>query len=180
MTVKKPTHYRVLSVPEIDFSKFEKVLYENFGKDSRREDAFQSHVDTQSVIIKFTEDFNTMKEGEALGVYDEIFPEIDHIFEAIVKEYGWENMCVLRILIARLPAKKSIPVHTDGGISFHRTHRIHYALKTNPHVKFLVDGVELPFQENPCMEINNLKPHSVYNGGDEDRIHLIMDIHNKD
>ena len=177
MQISKPNSYRVLNVPSIDFSEIESVLYRDFGKNSIREDNLQAHIDTQSVIIKFTKNFDVM-EGYALGAYDELFPYIEHILSSIAKEYGYEDMRVLRMLFVRLGSGGYIPPHADGGVSFHCTHRIHYALKTNEDVSFVVNGEELPFMEHPCIEINNVKEHSVVNNSKEDRIHMIMDLYN--
>jgi hypothetical protein len=48
-------------------------------------------------------------------------------------------------------------------------------LQTNQGVEFTVDEERVIMEEGKAYELNNLLPHSVYNGGEEDRIHLIFD-----
>jgi len=66
--------------------------------------------------------------------------------------------------------------NTVGGLI-----RIHYPLITNDKVEFKVwspRGIKqtVNMKVGECWMLDTRKPHSVYNGGDSDRIHLVVDI----
>jgi hypothetical protein len=48
-------------------------------------------------------------------------------------------------------------------------------LVVNPAVEFLVEGKIIPLLEGQAFELPNQHLHSVRNGGDEGRIHLVFD-----
>ena len=68
-----------------------------------------------------------------------------------------------------------IAPHIDTHPSFHRGHRIHVPITTNPRVRFMIDGRPHQLQVGQAYEINNQKNHSVMNKGSEDRITFIFD-----
>ncbi len=82
---------------------------------------------------------------------------------------------LLRAMVARLVVGGTIRLHFDKHPSFSVAHRIHVPLQTNHGVEFTVDEELVIMEEGKAYELNNLLPHGVYNGGKEDRIHLIFD-----
>ena len=68
-----------------------------------------------------------------------------------------------------------ITPHVDRHVSFHRGHRIHVPITTNPRVRFMIDGQPYQLQVGQAYELNNQLMHSVMNKGDEDRITFIFD-----
>lgn len=82
-----------------------------------------------------------------------------------------------RIRLAKLRAGGTIPVHIDGAAYFARQHRLHIPLTTNPDVVFDIGGVRRHMSVGEIWEINNLIHHGVYNLGDSDRIHLVVDYY---
>ncbi|KAF0693801.1 Aste57867_15300 [Aphanomyces stellatus] len=88
---------------------------------------------------------------------------------------------VVRALFARMPPKTLIPAHHDNGPWVARTHRIHVPLVTFPEVEFN-SGIEetsmqrYAFNAGTVVELNNAAKHSVYNGADKWRVHLIFDV----
>ena len=80
-----------------------------------------------------------------------------------------------RAMAARLLAGGKISPHVDSHPSFHRGHRIHVPITTNPRVRFMIDGRPHQFEVGYAYEINNQKSHSVMNKGKEDRITFIFD-----
>ena len=76
---------------------------------------------------------------------------------------------------AKLLAGGRITPHTDTHPSFHRGHRIHVPITTNPRVRFMIDGRPHQLQVGRAYEINNQMNHSVMNSGSEDRITFIFD-----
>jgi hypothetical protein len=81
-----------------------------------------------------------------------------------------------QVLFIKLPAKKIIDPHEDHGDYLHCVARYHIPIITNLGVKFIIDGESKHVPEGECWEINNNKTHAVENNGEEDRIHLLIDI----
>lgn len=89
-----------------------------------------------------------------------------------IKEYS--------ALLVNLKPKGIIDPHTDGGSRyFELGHRIHIPIKTNENVFFTVRETRENMKVGNIYEINNLGMHSVENYSTENRIHLIMDIFDK-
>ncbi|MGV6800565.1 MAG: aspartyl/asparaginyl beta-hydroxylase domain-containing protein [bacterium] len=70
----------------------------------------------------------------------------------------------------------TIKTHIDHDLSLDQGHvRLHIPIRTNKHVSFLLNGREVPMQEGECWYLRLSDPHSVYNGGKEVRVHLVID-----
>lgn len=154
---------RVLALPE-----------EAWFEDPRRQQAYDVHAQTQSLILSFctgwpkvqvtrTQHWETLA-GVAVPIVDEI----------IRKHYAAGGV-VLRMMMARLPPGCRIQRHRDTHASFAVAHRIHIPLVTNPQVEFIVGSQRVPVREHFAFELNNLLPHQVTNNGSTARIHFIFD-----
>jgi hypothetical protein len=141
-----------------------------------RQQVYDVHSQTQSIVLVF--------------VNLEVWPEIE-----IHKEPGWDRLAhlavplmhgiiekhyppggaIIRAMAAKLVAGGRITPHVDTHPSFHRGHRIHIPITTNPRVRFMIDGRPHQFQVGQAYEINNQKNHSVMNKGADDRINFIFD-----
>jgi hypothetical protein len=104
-----------------------------------------------------------------------------------------EKKNVSAIFIARLPAGKNILPHVDSGEFLELPSRLHVPIWTNPHVTYFIGGVmvddgrpdkmsahmfarEFHMKPGEVWEIDNTSYHSVRNGGDTDRWHLVMNV----
>jgi hypothetical protein len=145
-------------------------------EDSYRQETYDVHRQTETILMVFTD-----LEG---------WPNIE-----IRKEPGWDRLArvavpvmheiiarayppggaIIRAMAAKLLAGGKITPHVDSHPSFHRGHRIHVPITTNPRVRFMIDGRPHQLQVGQAYEINNQKNHSVMNKGKEDRITFIFD-----
>jgi hypothetical protein len=145
-------------------------------EEEHRQQAYDVHRQTESIVLVFAN--------------LEVWPEIE-----IRKEPGWDRLAelavplmhgiiekhyppggaIIRAMAAKLLAGGKIAPHMDTHPSFHRGHRIHVPITTNPRVRFMVDGRPYRFKVGQAYEINNQKNHSVMNKGTEDRITFIFD-----
>jgi len=145
-------------------------------EDEYRQQEYDVHRQTESIVLVFTN--------------LEVWPEIE-----IHKEPGWDRLAhlavpvmhdiiarhyppggvIIRAMAAKLLAGGKITPHTDTHPSFHRGHRIHIPITTNPRVRFMIDGRPHQFVVGQAYEINNQKNHSVMNKGEDDRITFIFD-----
>ena len=141
-----------------------------------RQQEYEVHRQTESIVLVF--------------VNLECWPEIE-----VCKEPGWDRLAraaiplmhgiigrhyppggaIIRAMAAKLRAGGKIAPHADSHPSFHRGHRIHVPITTNPRVRFMIDGRPHQLQVGRAYEINNQMNHSVMNKGDEDRITFIFD-----
>lgn len=141
-----------------------------------RQQEYDVHRQTESIVLVF--------------VNLEVWPDIE-----IHKEPGWDRLAaaavpvmhgiierhyppggtIVRAMAAKLLAGGIIAPHVDTHPSFHRGHRIHVPITTNPRVRFMIDGRPHQLQVGQAYEINNQKNHSVMNKGAEDRITFIFD-----
>jgi len=108
------------------------------------------------------------------------FPEV----RELLKQYGDK---IHRVRFMRLsPGGGELERHTDqvdpdSGGSLGKLARLHYPIKTNKDVIFTVwhtDGIpkKVHMKKGECWFLDTRKPHMAINGGDEERIHLVVDI----
>ena len=141
-----------------------------------RQQEFDVHRQTESIVLVFAN--------------LEVWPEIE-----ICKDPGWGRLAEfavpnmhgiiaqhdppggasIRAMAAKLLAGGKISPHVDSHPSFHRGHRIHVPITTNPRVRFMIEGRPYQFQVGQAYELNNQKTHSVMNKGKDDRITFIFD-----
>ena len=81
----------------------------------------------------------------------------------------------IRANLVRLAPGGTINEHRDGNFSLTHAHRVHVPIITNTGVLFNVGEDTLCIPEGEIYEINNRRLHSVKNGGDAARVHLIID-----
>lgn len=97
-------------------------------------------------------------------------------FSGVLENAGHPSL-VRRANLVRLRAHSVIPTHTDQGEFLNSTRRIHLPIITNHGCTFTVGTETKHLPAGQMWEINNTgMPHSVNNGGDTDRIHLIVDV----
>jgi hypothetical protein len=142
--------------------------------DNRRQNDYEVHAQTQSIILVFFTGWPEVAVTHAHGwdrFNDVAMPVID---EVVARHYPAGGL-VLRAVLARVLPNCRIDPHVDRHPSFSIAHRIHVPLVTNPQVEFIVGAERITPRPNQAFELNNKLPHSVDNRGDTPRIHLIFD-----
>ena len=145
-------------------------------EDEYRQEAFEVHHATQSIVMLFVDierwpDIVVKREPGWPRLADTALPLMNDILARFYPPGG----TVIRAMAAKLVAGGKITPHTDRHPSFHRGHRIHVPITTNPRVRFMIDGRPYQFKVGEAYEINNQMTHSVMNKGGEDRITFIFD-----
>lgn len=103
--------------------------------------------------------------------------ELLDLVAPIIKDLeGLHNGRVGKALFIKLPPSKDVNPHIDFGDYLESVRRHHIAILTNPKVSFIIDGEKQFMDIGECWEVNNNKMHQVWNEGDTDRIHLLIDI----
>ena len=138
-----------------------------------RQKTFNVHRHTQTIPVLFDEDFRVDKPTSTQW-YSLFEEDLRGLKQKLFKVYG--EGYIVRCILVKLKARKSIPSHVDGTMSFTLAKRIHVPIVTTDEVVFTVGGEVKKMREGEMWEINNSqKRHSVHNKSSHDRIHLIID-----
>ncbi len=145
-------------------------------ENQKRQEDYDVHRSTESVVLIFTDgsgwpDITLTRESGWELLSNVAVPLMTHI----IKNHYQPGGTIIRAMAAKLLPGEVIKPHHDSHPSFHHGHRIHIPIKTNPRVRFMIDGRPYKFQVGQAYEINNQKTHSVMNKGSEERINFIFD-----
>jgi Aspartyl/Asparaginyl beta-hydroxylase len=85
--------------------------------------------------------------------------------------------CTLQsVRLMKLEAGAIIKEHSDYSLEFEEGEvRLHIPVFTNEKVDFYLDDERIPMKAGECWYMNLSLNHRVTNGGDTDRIHLVVD-----
>jgi quercetin dioxygenase-like cupin family protein len=147
-----------------------------WNEDNYRQETYEVHRQTESIVLVFVDmddwpKFEVRKEPGWDRLAAVAFPVMHDIIGRCYPPGG----TIIRAMAAKLLAGAKITPHVDSHPSFHRSHRIHVPITTNPRVRFMIDGRPHQLKVGQAYEINNQKNHSVMNKGTEDRITFIFD-----
>ena len=142
----------------------------------QRQQDYDVHRNTESVVLIFTdgEGWPEITLTRESG-WDLLSSVAVPIMTAIIKNHYEHGGTIIRAMAAKLLPGEVITPHRDGHPSFHHGHRIHIPIKTNPRVRFMIEGRPYKMKVGEAYEINNQKTHSVMNKGVEERINFIFD-----
>lgn len=142
----------------------------------KRQQDYDVHSRTESVVLIFTDgsgwpDITLTRESGWDALSETAVP----LMTDIVRRHYKPGGTIIRAMAAKLLPGEVITPHRDTHPSFHHGHRIHIPIKTNPRVRFMIDGKPYKLKVGEAYEINNQKTHSVMNKGSEERINFIFD-----
>jgi hypothetical protein len=137
-----------------------------------------AHGDTECIFIRGPEAFTPEKYFNDLGSYnypaslavrDEIAPLLNAVAGAVdMQEMG-------RILIVKLKPGGHVKEHSDEGSYADYFSRFHIVLATNPQCTNTTGGESDHWPVGTAWWFNHKQMHTADNGGDTDRIHIIVD-----
>lgn len=139
-----------------------------------RQEVFGVHKQTKSIVMLFSNGWPTIEMARYEG-WDILAPVANPVIKHVIKAGYPPRGRIIRSMVVNLMAGGSIAEHYDSDTLFTFSHRIHVPLQTNPDVCFTVGGSPYNLEAGMAYEINNQLYHSVVNGGDQDRWHLIFD-----
>lgn len=105
---------------------------------------------------------------------------LEPVMAQAVQRYGYARGVFPRVMLALLPPGGEIKPHVDANPAARWPHKIHVPLSTNPGVTAFFGAHARHFAVGEAVEVDNLAPHWVRNGGDTDRIHLIFEYYDMD
>ncbi len=132
------------------------------------------HINTKTFVVQdhsIEWDFGTkidpvIKDMDVFNLVVDIVKDLELKFNGVAG----------RVLLINLSANSDVSEHTDKGDYLSTVKRFHIPIITNESVYYTVNGEQINMKVGECWEINNLKPHSVLNDSDMDRVHLLVDI----
>lgn len=152
---------------------------------SIRQKRYEVHQHTQTIGLVYDPDFRHSHPTRlpTLQIFEaELRPVLwmtaDHFEDTetarqLMQENGQGYF--IRASLVRLKAGSDIAEHRDMNFSLTHSHRVHLPIVSNEKVLFTVGAETIHMREGQLFEINNRRLHTVSNGGDDDRIHLILD-----
>lgn len=130
--------------------------------------------------IKPPAGYDTRKANDILEVFDnemllhmKALKAIHDRVVGISKHLGCKD--IGRIFLSKLLAGCEVARHTDEGDYFSKYGRYHLVLSTNPDAACEVDQEECFMPTGTVWWLENGLPHSFWNRGTTDRIHVIWD-----
>ena len=158
---------------------------EQWESEAIRQQRYEAHRDTRTIPLVHDYDFRHTQPTRhpalqmfepvirpVLGVTADFFDQSPEGKE-LTEKHGLGYF--IRCNLVQLLPGGTIGEHRDMNFSLAHAHRVHVPIITNDQVWFMVGSETLNIPEGEIYEINNRRPHSVRNGGDESRVHLIMD-----
>lgn len=139
-----------------------------------RQQSFLCFADTKTLPIIFDEtfEFKEKKVSENFPIFESEILLIQEQIKSILNQDGE----IASFMFVNLPTKKQIQPHVDWLPFASNFDRFHIPIITNDDCIFTVGDESKNLKVGELWEINNDKfIHSVYNGGETDRIHIIMD-----
>lgn len=183
-----PGNFRHLGSVDIDAlrQQVSMLTEEQWSAYALRQSRYEVHRDTETIGLVFDPDFRHSHPTRlpALDIFhDGLYPALTLVarhFEtsaqgpALTKEYGLGYF--IRATLVRLRAGGSIDPHQDNNFSLAHSHRVHLPVVTNDKVLFTVGRETMALPAGELYEINNRRKHSVRNGSNEARVHVILDF----
>lgn len=144
--------------------------------DTSRQDTHDAHKYTNAYFIvehrsdwKYGEEYNAnfvCKDFKLWELVEPITKELELIVDGKIG----------KVTLIKLFDKKNVSPHRDYGDYLGFVRRFHIPIFTNESVLFGIETTKQHMAVGECWEINNSKSHFVINSGNDDRIHLLIDV----
>ena len=135
---------------------------------------------TRHIVFRFIDSGRDWRASHDRPAWPEWRPLLEPVMAAAVRDYGYARGVFPRVMFARMRPGGVIHPHIDANPAAKWPHKIHVPLSTNPGVVSFFGGEEHHFPIGKAVEVDNLAPHWVRNGGDTDRVHLIFEYYDAD
>jgi len=149
---------------------------ENAGKPNR----FEVLDATHHIVFRFIDSPRDWRRSHDRAAWPQWRDTLEPVLAQAVRPYGYRRGVFPRIMLARMRPGGVIHPHIDANPAAKWPHKIHVPIVTNPGVVSFFGDREHHFPAAEAVEVNNLGPHWVRNGGDSDRIHLIFEYYDQD
>ena len=145
-------------------------------EDAAKENDYFCFTHTRHIVFRFIENNRTPLRYYSNPIWTVWQRLLLPVMAQAAAPFGYAEPVYPKAMLARLAAGHGIDQHVDGEGSHPLTHRIHVPLQTNPRATLTVDGTDFHLEAGYAFEVNNLVPHSAFNGGEKDRIHFVFEV----
>lgn len=144
-----------------------------------QEDAFYNQVYRYDA----TTDFFT-----PTNYFGSLIPPVDKLRDQFTPLYDWliethfKDHTIFRSQLLLSPPGAQVKPHLDPRAYHELAHRVHVVLKTNSGCRslhFVPPTYEIVYdhmRKGYLYDLDNITPHAAFNHGNEDRIHIVIDI----
>jgi Aspartyl/Asparaginyl beta-hydroxylase len=160
----------VLAIPEAVWAA------ENAGKPNK----FGVLDETRHIVFRFLDSPRDWRKSYDRALWPQWRSLLEPVLAGATRGYGYARGVFPRVMLANMPPGAVIHPHIDDQPAAQWPHKIHIPLTTNPGVMCFFGGAQHHFPLGEAVEVNNLGPHWVRNGGDTNRIHLIFEYYDAD
>lgn len=160
----------VLAIPEATWDA------ENADKPNK----FEALDKTRHIVFRFVDSTRDWRASHDRAMWARWRPLLEPVLAQATAPYGYARGVFPRVMLARMAPGGIIQPHIDANPAAKWPHKIHVPLVTNPGVVFYIGQQGHHFPVGAAVEVNNLGPHAVRNGGATDRIHLIFEYFDPD
>jgi len=135
---------------------------------------------TRHIVFRFIDSGRDWRASHDRPAWPEWRPLLEPVMAAAVRDFGYARGVFPRVMLARMRPGGVIHPHIDANPAAKWPHKIHVPLLTHAGVVSFFGGAEHHFPAGEAVEVDNLGPHWVRNGGDTDRVHLIFEYYDAD
>lgn len=146
-------------------------------EDARKPNASAVRDTTRHIVLRFVDSPDDWRRSHDRPAWAGWRRLLKPVLAEAVRDYDYARGAFPLVMLARMPSRGAIQPHIDAAPAAKWPHRIHVPLTTNAAVTAVFGGQEHYFPPDRAVEVNNLAPHWVRNGGDTDRIHLVFDYY---
>jgi hypothetical protein len=149
---------------------------ENAGKPNR----FEVLDETRHIVFRFIDSPLDWRQSHDRPAWPQWRGLLEPVLAKAVQPYGYSRGVFPRVMLAKMPPGGVIHPHIDANPAAKWPHKIHIPLVTHPKVVSFFGGAEHHLAVGEAVEVDNLGPHWVHNGGEAARIHLIFEYFDAD
>lgn len=150
------------------------------AENARKPNKFEVLDATRHIAFRFIDSPRDWRRSHDRTAWPQWRGLLEPVLAQAIRGYGYQRGIFPRVMLARMPAGGVIYPHVDANPAAKWPHKIHVPLETNARVVSCFGGAEHYFAPGEAVEVNNLGPHWVRNGGETDRIHLIFEYYDAD
>lgn len=147
---------------------------ENAGREHENPRGF--HLHTQHIGFRFLDGGRTPLRFQSKPIWTiwrrYLLPVMSHA----AAQYGFAEPCYPVVSLERIEAGHGVHRPEDRGHPHTSMHRVWVPLQAVQRTILSVGDTDVPLEPGHALEINNLLPHRISNGGDRDCIHLVFDV----
>lgn len=150
------------------------------AENAEKPNKFEALDKTRHIVFRFVDNTSDWRNSHDRPRWAEWRGLLEPVMAQATASYGYQRGLFPRVMLARMAPGGVIQPHIDANPAAKWPHKVHVPLLTNERVAFLVGETVYHFPVGDAIEVNNLGPHAVHNGGGSDRIHLIFEYYDAD